>query len=242
MLLALTRTILVIILFASICVLGLIYCLFSPRDPKHVATFGRLFSSLAPIFGIKIKVILPKNIILPHKCIYIANHQNFFDIITLAYVIQPFTVTVGKKSLLWIPIFGQLYWLTGNLLINRNNSISAHNFLNKLVHKIKNTNISILFFPEGTRNQGLGLLPFKTGAFYTAIAARVPIVPICVSNITDKIKLNRWYNGIVLIEILPPIDTNSYSDSKKHISQLTIYCRQMMKSKIDELNAEVTKY
>ncbi|WP_260081027.1 1-acylglycerol-3-phosphate O-acyltransferase [Candidatus Palibaumannia cicadellinicola] len=222
-----------------ICVLGLMYCIFSPRDPRHVATFGRWFGRMAPIFGIKIEVRFPQQVTLPQNCIYIANHQNYYDMVTAAYVVQPRTVTVGKKSLLWIPFFGLLYWLTGNLLIDRNHGYRTYSMLTKLKHTIKNRNISIWIFPEGTRNRGRGLLPFKTGAFYTAIAAQVPIVPICVSNTTDKIKLNRWFNGIVIIEILPPIDTQGYS--KKQVRGLTRYCREMMKNKLDELNAEVTK-
>ncbi len=51
------------------------------------------------------------------NAIYIANHQNNYDMVTASNIVQPPTVTVGKKSLLWIPFFGQLYWLTGNLLI-----------------------------------------------------------------------------------------------------------------------------
>jgi 1-acyl-sn-glycerol-3-phosphate acyltransferase len=53
------------------------------------------------------------------NAIYIANHQNNYDMVTAAIVLPP-TVTVGKKPAV-DPVFGQLYWLTGNLLIDRNN-------------------------------------------------------------------------------------------------------------------------
>lgn len=233
--LAIFRTILVILLFVCICLFGLIYCLFSPRNPRNVATFGRLFSCLAPILGIRIEVRQPP-IKLPQNCIYVANHQNNYDIVMAAYVVQPNTVTIGKKSIIWIPLFGQLYWLAGNLLIDRNNSTRAYNTLTNIINSIKKQNISIWVFPEGTRSRGLGLLPFKTGAFYIAIAAGVPIVPICISNITNKIQLNRWHNGLVIIEILPLIDTQSYS--RQQVRELTKYCHDMMKAKLNELNSE----
>jgi 1-acyl-sn-glycerol-3-phosphate acyltransferase len=54
------------------------------------------------------------------------------------------------------------------------------------------------------------LLPFKTGAFHAAIAAGVPIIPVCVSNTSNKINLNRLNNGLVIVEMLPPVDTTSY--------------------------------
>lgn len=236
---AIARITLVVMLSIFICVFGLIYCLFSPRNPCHVATFSRWFSRMSPIFGIRVEVRRPEGVALPQNCIYIANHQNNYDMVTATYVVQPRTVTVGKKNLLWVPFFGPLYWLTGNLLIDRGNSARAHSTLIKIVHNIKKHNISIWIFPEGTRSRGRGLLPFKTGAFYTAIAASVPIVPICISNTSNKIKLNRWSNGLVIIEILPPVDTEGYS--WEQVRGLTKYCRDLMKVKLDKLNSEVAR-
>lgn len=235
--LAIIRSIIILLLLIIICIFGLIFCLFSPRNPRHVATFSYWFSRMAPIFGIWIEVRYPDKIMLPLNCIYIANHQNNYDMVTASYVVQPRTVTVGKKSLLWFPLFGPLYWLTGNLLIDRDNKVRAHNTLNKIARSIKEHNISIWMFPEGTRSRGRGLLPFKTGAFYTAITAGVPIVPICISNTSNKIKLNRWSNGLVIIEIMPPIDTSNYSHEQ--VRGLTKYCYEIMKIKIEKLDIEV---
>jgi len=148
-------------------------------------------------------------------------------------------VTVGKKSLAWIPFFGQLYWLTGNLLIDRDNRTKAHGTISQVVNHINKRNISIWMFPEGTRSRGRGLMPFKTGAFHAAISAGVPIVPICVSNTNDKIKLNRWSNGLVIIEMLPPIDTAQYG--KERLRELSNHCHQIMADKIAELDAEVAE-
>jgi 1-acyl-sn-glycerol-3-phosphate acyltransferase len=60
-------------------------------------------------------------------------------------------------------VFGLLYWLTGNLLIDRNNRAKAHGTIAQVVKHIQKRNISVWMFPEGTRSRGRGLLPFKTG-------------------------------------------------------------------------------
>ena len=233
------RLIIVVIYSILVSIFGCIYCLFSPRNPKHVATFGKLFGHLAPVFGLTVEKRIPAEAPNNGKCIYIANHQNNYDMVTASSVVMPGTVTVGKKSLVWIPFFGQLYWLTGNLLIDRDNRAKAHGTISQVVTQIKKKNLSIWMFPEGTRSRGRGLMPFKTGAFHAAIAAGVPIVPICVSNTSNKVKLNRWSNGLVIVEILPPIDTSGYT--KERLRELSEHCRQIMADKIAELDAEVAQ-
>ncbi len=106
--------------------------------------------------------------------------------VTASNIVQPPTVTVSKGALL-NAFFGQLYWLTGNYLIDRNNRTKAHGTIAEVVNHFKNVRISIWMFPEGTRSRGRGLLPFKNiGAFHAAIAAGVPIIPVCVSTTSDE--------------------------------------------------------
>ncbi|QHM74194.1 1-acyl-sn-glycerol-3-phosphate acyltransferase [Mixta theicola] len=237
--LVILRTLIVVIYSILVCVFGCIWCLFSPRNPRHVATFGRMFGALAPVFGVKVEVRKPQDAANYGNAIYIANHQNNFDMITAANIVQPTTVTVGKKSLLWIPFFGQLYWLTGNLLIDRDNRAKAHSTIARVVEEFNKKRISFWMFPEGTRSRGRGLLPFKTGAFHAAVAAGVPIIPIVVSNTHDKIKLNRWKNGLVIVEMLPPIDVADFE--KESVRKLATYCRELMQAKLIELDAEVAE-
>ncbi|MDX8000090.1 1-acylglycerol-3-phosphate O-acyltransferase [Xenorhabdus sp. Reich] len=237
--LAIIRGIIVIFLCILICVFGSIYCLFSPRNPRHVMTFGHAFGKLHKVFGIKLLERIPAEAREYKPGIYIGNHQNNFDMVTMSNAVQPRTVTVGKKSLAFIPFFGQLYWLTGNILIDRVNRTKAHGTISQVVEQIKKKQVSVWMFPEGTRSRGRGLLPFKTGAFHAAIMAGVPIVPVCASSTHEKIKLNRWNNGTVIIEMLPPIDTTKYT--KDQVRELAEHCRQMMQAKIDELNKEVEK-
>ncbi len=233
---ALLRIIVVAILALFMFVFGTIYCLFSPRNPKHVYTFGRLFGKMAPIFGIKLDLRMPEGALERGQNIYIANHQNNWDMFTVSSAVTPKVVTVGKKSLAWMPLFGQIYWLTGNILIDRENKAKAKGTLDQVVKSIKESDVSVWMFPEGTRSRGRGLLPFKTGAFHAALAAQVPIIPIVCSS-TGHIKLNRWNNGHVIVEIMDPIDTSDYK--RESVRALTKHCRTIMKDKLAELDAEV---
>ncbi|AQW58468.1 1-acylglycerol-3-phosphate O-acyltransferase [Vibrio owensii] len=212
------------------------YCLLSPRNPKHVFTFGRLFGKMSRVFGIKLELRLPEDAYSRGQHVYIANHQNNWDLFTVSSAVTPKVVTVGKKSLAWMPLFGQLYWLTGNILIDRANRSKAKGTIDQVVDSIKNSDVSVWMFPEGTRSRGRGLLPFKTGAFHAAIGAEVPIIPIVCSS-TDHIKLNRWNNGHVIIEMLPPVSSEGYG--KEGVRELANICREQMKEKLAELDEEV---
>ncbi|MCP4957554.1 1-acylglycerol-3-phosphate O-acyltransferase [Photobacterium aquimaris] len=219
-------------------VFGCGYCLLSPRNPKHVYTFGRLFSKMSRVLGIKLEIRYADGAEQVGSAVYIANHQNTYDLFTVSGAIMQRTVTVGKKSLVWIPLFGQLYWITGNILIDRANRSKAVGTIGQVVEKIKKNKVSVWMFPEGTRSRGRGLLPFKTGAFHAAIGAQVPIVPIVCSS-TDKVRLNRWNNGVVIVELMKPISTVGLE--KEDVRKLLTQSRNIMAAKLEELDQEVAE-
>ncbi|CAK2939229.1 1-acylglycerol-3-phosphate O-acyltransferase PlsC [Vibrio crassostreae] len=217
-------------------VFGCGYCLLSPRNPKHVFTFGRYFGRMSKIFGMKLELRIPEDAYSRGQHVYVANHQNSWDLFTISSAVTPKVVTVGKKSLVWMPLFGQLYWLTGNILIDRANRSKAVGTIDQVVTSLKESDVSVWMFPEGTRSRGRGLLPFKTGAFHAAIGAGLPIIPIVCSS-TGGVKLNRWNNGHVIVEMLPPISTEDYD--KSNVRQLANLAREQMAAKLEELDKEV---
>lgn len=183
------------------------------------------------------EVRIPESVKNMGPAVYICNHQDNYDLFTASNALPRNTVSVGKSSLKWIPVFGQMYWLTGNILIDRKNSNKALNTIAQTVKKIKEKNLSVWLFPEGTRSKGRGLLPFKTGAFRTAQLANVPIIPICVSNQHGIIKFNRWNNGKIIIELLDPIYLSE--EDKSTVRVITNETRDLMAIKIEQLDLEI---
>ncbi|WP_391089342.1 1-acylglycerol-3-phosphate O-acyltransferase [Vibrio sp. NH-UV-68] len=220
-------------LFASV------YCLFSPRNPKHVYFFCRWFNQLHKLVGIKLIQRGLNNAPTPKNSVYISNHQSVYDFVTDPGMLRPRTVTLGKKELIWVPFFGFLYWITGNIMIDRQDKSKARDTIKQVADAIHQRNLSVWAYPEGTRSKGRGLLPFKTGAFRMAIEAGVPITPMVVSSTHNKFDLNRSNNGIVITEMLEPIDVSNYKLSDARA--LAEHCHTLMAKKIAQLDAEVAE-
>lgn len=235
--LAIIRIIMLFIYFIGINILLFLIYLTRPFHRNNVYLAGQFYSTMVHILGLKIELRVSNKIDCQQNYVFVANHQNSYDILTISKAALPGVVTVGKKSIKWIPIFGVIYWLSANIMIDRKNSGSARNTLDATLDKMNEKKLSIWFFPEGTRSYGRGLLPFKTGAFRLALAANKAIVPVCASEMHNKIKFNRWNNGTVIIEVMEPIDLPEQMNAK----QLAHHVHSIMSAKITQLNIEAEK-
>ncbi len=233
--LKLVRIAVVSVYFILITLVSLLLCILRPFHRNNTMLAGRIFSSMAYVLGLKIIVRRSPEVNEDEPCVYIANHQNSYDIFTICRAIVPGTVSLGKRSLVYIPLFGWLYWLSGNILIDRKNKSKARDTLGVAIKKIIERRISVWVFPEGTRSYGRGLLPFKTGAFRIAKEADEAVSMICASNTHEKIDLNRWNNGVMIIEITPPVKM----DDSRTLKEWALWFHDEMEVKLEALNKEV---
>ncbi len=192
--------------------------------------------SFFPLWALGIKVIKNNFDSDPplSPAVYICNHQGILDAFIVGSIYPKSTIGVGKRSILAIPFFGLMYWLAGNILINRKNLKSAISSLKKAQQKILDKNLSVLIFPEGTREKGRELLPFKKGAFRMAIDAQIPIRPLVISYYYNGLKLNDCKTHNIYIERLPEISTQGKTlDEMNTIIEDTF---KAMKDKLAQLS------
>lgn len=235
--LAILRIFLLFIAFVLINIVVFGVCILRPFNRNNVHFAGNAYAMMAPIVGLKLKMRIDESHRIDTPYVYIANHQNSFDIITICKAAMPGVVTVGKKSLKWIPLFGQIYWLSGNIMIDRKNTGKARDTLMLAGKKIRERRTSVWVFPEGTRSYGRGLLPFKSGAFRLAQAVNEPVIMVTASELHKKVKWNRWDNGTVLIDISGPVPV----DQSKSVKEWADYFRTSMQKRKQELDAEVAE-
>ena len=207
------------------------YSCIRPFHPNNTRTTLKF---LFPTYWMMNLKVIPLNAPkIDYPVVYIVNHQDLLDTFYFAKIWPKNCSGVGKQELAWVPVFGAAFWLAGNIFINRGNKDKAHAVVDQMAEKITSLNRSIFIMPEGTRSRGKGLLPFKKGAFLTAIKAGVPIVPLCVSS-TKNVTLSDWAPKPGLIEFLEPISTEGLNE--KDAERLALECHDLMKAKIAELD------
>ena len=134
----------------------------------------------------------------------------------------------------WLPFFGQVYWLGGNILVDRGNRKKAMEAMEITKTALTTKDTSIWFFAEGTRNHGKNMLPFKKGAFVTAVNAGVPILPVCTSSYLEGFDLANLDNGTAHIKVLEPIETKGLT--LDDVDQLMLDIHLAMMDGIQEMD------
>jgi 1-acyl-sn-glycerol-3-phosphate acyltransferase len=217
---------------------GLLLGLVRPFNPDNSRLCARLYGVPAKwIMGLKIDLATDGLASHARPAVIVTNHLSNHDLFVFGLVVPKRTVSLGKKSLKWIPLFGQLYWLAGNVLIDRGNAIKAKKAMVEVTDALQRKDLSIWVFVEGTRNHGKGLGPFKKGAFQMAINAGVPIIPVCSSTYINHMRLGQWRSGNVAIKSLEPISTEGLTIDD--VPALMHQCRAQMAQCIDDLDRRI---
>ena len=126
--------------------------------------------------NITTKVIGQENV-KQSPCVIISNHQSTWE--TLAFQsIFPAHTWVLKQELLWLPIFGWSLAMLKPIIINRGDKLKAIKKVIKQGADRLNKGISIVIFPEGTRQPYKHLGEYQNGGAAIAKKSGYKIVPV----------------------------------------------------------------
>ena len=126
--------------------------------------------------NIKTKVIGEENII-KSSSIIVSNHQSTWE--TLAFqTIFPAHTWVLKRELLWLPVFGWSLALLKPIIINRGDKLNAiKKVINQGADRL-NKGISVVIYPEGTRQPYGELGAYQNGGSAIAKKTGHSITPV----------------------------------------------------------------
>lgn len=152
----------------------------------------------------------------PHQTyMVVANHKSFLDIYAVFSCPALYCLFVAKRELTRIPIFGMALKRSGSIIIDRGNRQQAVARLKEQGHVLREKEISIVIYPEGTRTPpAIKLGKFKKGGFMLASQLGLPILPLSIKGSGElqpkgKIAVRP---GRLILTFSPPITTPAYSD------------------------------
>ena len=144
-----------------------------------------------------------------HKTyVVVANHQSLADIAIMYETHMQFK-WVAKESLFKIPFIGWCLSLTKHIKLSRGNFGSIKKVYREAAYWLRN-DMSVLFFPEGTRSRTDKMNEFQNGAFKLAIQEKKPILPIVIDGTRDAIPKGSWIFKTKVkgkLTVLPPVET-----------------------------------
>ena len=148
----------------------------------------------------------------PHKAyVIVANHQSLGDI-AVVYKTRMQFKWIAKESLFKLPFLGWCMSLSKHIRLRRGKYTSIKEAYGEAAGWLRK-DISVLFFPEGTRSDTDEMGEFQKGAFTLAIKERKPILPISIKGTREAIPKGGWiFKGKVSgsLTVLPPVSVEGF--------------------------------
>lgn len=226
------RTLLVIIFVLIVFILSLIawpieYLIgrFNPhaRDISSLRIIQGVFKVILFLSGVRLTIKGRENILKDEAALYVGNHRGFFDTIVSYSLMPGITGFIAKKEMGKVPFVRIWMRLLHCLFLDRSNPREGLTAILKGIEELKN-GVSIVIFPEGTRNKGEGLMQFHGGSFKLADRSNCKIVPMAINN-SDNVFENHFpaiKSTKMIIEFCKPIDVAAMDkEQRKALPNMT---------------------
>jgi 1-acyl-sn-glycerol-3-phosphate acyltransferase len=127
--------------------------------------------------GVQVSVSGLERLARGRPYVFVSNHESIYDI-PVVFASLPFQLRIiAKDALARFPFLGWHLRRTGHVLVHRQSpGVSTFRRVSDLLRH----GLSLIVFPEGTRNLDGRVGRFKGGIFLLAIQAGLPIVPVTV--------------------------------------------------------------
>jgi lyso-ornithine lipid O-acyltransferase len=119
----------------------------------------------------------------------VSNHLSYLDILLYSSV-QPF-VMVAKTEVRGWPLLGWLTAQAGTVYVQRGGGPKTYRGVNAAMAEAYRSGLPVLFFPEGTTTDGVGVLPFRRGLFHSVLDNGVSLRTAAVRYSLDEDVGNR---------------------------------------------------
>jgi 1-acyl-sn-glycerol-3-phosphate acyltransferase len=198
---------------------AIILALVGARQSRINAVYTGFARAACWVAGTRVQVHGLENIRPGKAYVVVPNHESNFDPVVVTHALNMLPIRfVAKKQIIRIPIFGHALLATGNVRVERTNTQGDVERIRARMAE-RPVEVSILFYAEGTRSRDGAFHAFKKGAFATAIAYGLDILPVGTSGtrrIWQPLRFGvRSGPAIVLVGRPIPIEGLTHDDRDK---------------------------
>lgn len=160
---------------------------------------------LRTLNGVQIEVRGLENIPVDRAVVVMANHQSQWETFYLQLLVSP-QATILKRELLWVPFFGWALALLKPIAIDRSKGTKALKTILRVGKARLDDGISVVIYPEGTRQSPGRLGKFNSGGARLAEYSNADVLPV-VHNSGDCWPARSLLRkpGKIILEIGEPI-------------------------------------
>jgi 1-acyl-sn-glycerol-3-phosphate acyltransferase len=182
---------------------------FFDRDGRMQHWFARTWSRMIlKTAFIHVKVEGLEHIDPSQAAVYASNHLSALDIPVLYASLPTQFRILAKSELFRYPFMGWHLTRSGQIPIDHDDARASLRSLNRASESLRK-GMPLVIFPEGGRSRDGRLQDFMGGAFYMAIKAQAPVVPIVLIGTYELLPMNSFHlhPGRVDMIIGEPIST-----------------------------------
>ncbi|EGV20516.1 phospholipid/glycerol acyltransferase [Thiocapsa marina 5811] len=161
---------------------------------------------LRRINGVEIEVSGLENLPRGEPVVVLANHQSQWETFYLQLLLTP-QATVLKRELLWVPFFGWALVLLRPIAIDRGQPGQALKTILRVGQERLDQGISVVIYPEGTRQPPGQVARFNAGGAMLACRAGRRVVPVAHNAGDCWPARSLWrFPGTIRVVVGEPID------------------------------------
>ena len=178
------------------------------KDSPFYRTQINAWAAIA-IKAVRIRLHVTGTELIPEnkKVLFVGNHMSNYDPVVTWHALKKWKPAfISKESNFKIPWFGRYIRKCCFMAIDRKNPRNAIVTINRAAGVLKNQEVSIAVYPEGTRSKSGELLPFHNGVFKIAQKAEADIVVVSLVG-TNKVAKNIPFRStdvyLDVLEVIP---------------------------------------
>ena len=161
---------------------------------------------LARLTCTRVRVAGLEHLPAAQPCVIVCNHSSYLDGMLLVASL-PLPLSFVAKQELTQQLISRLFLQNiGAVFVERFDTQRSVADTQQLLEAAVSGR-SLSFFPEGTFTRVPGLLPFRMGAFVTAVDAGLPVVPVAIRGTRSMLRGDSLFprRGALSVTVRPPI-------------------------------------